>query len=213
VSIPSTLSALATEIQQIQAQADEIVAQREREAAEQAARPTFRKNIHTNDVIYRVEVPYATEDELLTFANQVRESGGGDQVSALMPSLPNMPNTCLIANALNFQSTVIGASKAWMVNSYGEQQDLVRNTVGAPIGDFPWGMYFGRSPEGNSLRESVVEGLRERGVYVKRIYADTDGHGILLPRLIGNAAQAFDLGEGWTAKYNKDIIAASATAL
>lgn len=56
-----------------------------------------------------------TEEELLEFANKIREAGGAELIEALLPSRPNDPSSCLIANALNFTSRVTGGEH------YGKQ--------------------------------------------------------------------------------------------
>lgn len=55
----------------------------------------------------------ATFDELLEFANKVREAGGGNPLDALMPAVPEDPSQCLIAKNLNFNCQVDGGPGAW----------------------------------------------------------------------------------------------------
>jgi hypothetical protein len=45
-------------------------------------------------------------EELLEFANGVREAGGGNPLDALMPAVPEDASQCLIAKNLNFNCTV-----------------------------------------------------------------------------------------------------------
>jgi len=44
----------------------------------------------------------ASFQELLEFANRVREAGQGEFISALMPAIPQAAKSCLIAKNLNF---------------------------------------------------------------------------------------------------------------
>lgn len=48
----------------------------------------------------------ATEEELLAFANKIREAGGADIIPALFPSRKGDSTSCLIATALNFSCRV-----------------------------------------------------------------------------------------------------------
>lgn len=48
----------------------------------------------------------ASVNEVITFANKIRNAGGADIINELMPSIPEEPNSCLIANALNFDCEV-----------------------------------------------------------------------------------------------------------
>lgn len=121
---------------------------------------------------------YATEDELLDFANKVREAGGADPIEALMPSKPKYARQCLIANALNFSCVVdslagglLGKPRVWAMflpeDLSDEQKRRIADAVGSPIED---------SYKGPCVR---------------------------LPEHIGNAAAAFDekTHDGWVAKY------------
>jgi hypothetical protein len=63
-------------------------------------------------------IEFATEAELLEFANKIREAGGANPLDALMPSTPSDSKACLIAQALNFSCVVRidrarGASPPW----------------------------------------------------------------------------------------------------
>lgn len=121
--------------------------------------------------------PVATEEELLEFANKVREAGGADVIDALLPSTPEDAHSCLIANALNFKCHVDGWSHPTITPS-PKYKD----------GSSKWAMYF---PENMSEadRRKIIDAVPGRAV------KDTlTGHGIcmLLPKHIGNAAEAFD---------------------
>jgi hypothetical protein len=58
----------------------------------------------------------ATVDALLHFANRVRELGGADFIDKLMPSTPDNAESCLIANALNFNSQIMGHKGVWSMH-------------------------------------------------------------------------------------------------
>src|SRR4051812_34694482 len=47
-------------------------------------------------------IPFASKDELLAYANRIREAGGANALDALLPSTPQQNSACLIARALNF---------------------------------------------------------------------------------------------------------------
>lgn len=125
---------------------------------------------------------YATEDELLAFANKIRKAGGADALSALMPSVASSPSACLIANALNFGCSVDGGTVG------------LDNIIKGPRGENRWVMHLS-----NDMPQRIV----------KKIANAVDcplgqrEHTILLPWHIGNAAHAFDNRNGWTAKYIK----------
>lgn len=126
-------------------------------------------------------IPYCTEEELLEFANKIRNAGGANIIEAFMPSVVGEPESCLIANALNFSCSV--------------------NPVHPhlPNGEFPaWHMMFPyrtTCDEVELIAETV--GCKCPPGYWGGVIDDT----IILPREIGNAAQAFDEGIGWTTKY------------
>lgn len=47
-----------------------------------------------------------SEQEVLDICNKVREAGGANPLEGLMPARPNVPDSCLIAKALNFECRV-----------------------------------------------------------------------------------------------------------
>jgi hypothetical protein len=55
----------------------------------------------------------ASVEEVVSFANDIREAGGGSLIDGLMPSYPEDANSCLIANALNFDCDVNCYSGVW----------------------------------------------------------------------------------------------------
>lgn len=56
---------------------------------------------------YGTTLKYASENEVLEFANAVRKAGGGNVISALLPAHPGQTDSCLIARALNFSCKII----------------------------------------------------------------------------------------------------------
>lgn len=117
----------------------------------------------------------ATEAELLAFCNKVREAGQADVLDALLPSVPGNENACLIANALNFRSTVLPVGMSY---DYTTQA----NTV--------WVMRF---PTSVSLakRREIAKAV---GCEIKTIDDEGDmlRNVMVLPEEIGHAANAFD---------------------
>lgn len=111
----------------------------------------------------------ATLQETLDFANKVREAGGADALDALMPSSPQEPGSCLIANALNFSCEISGAE-----GTFGKNR---------------WAMFL----EG----AKAIEQARKIGKALDlkiRVYEEDsfDGAQILLPLEIGQVADDFD---------------------
>jgi hypothetical protein len=123
----------------------------------------------------RQDVPVATEEELLDFANRWRAAGSAEALPALVPSDPVNTESCLIANALNFDCAVDAAG-------YG---DLWEITI---TGESPL------TPEQIAAMSDVAGSQCEDDSWV-----DDDGQGWYiyswkLPEHIGNAADAFDRG-------------------
>jgi len=137
---------------------------------------------------------YATEEELLEFANKVRVAGGADPLDALVPSEPGNPRACLIANAVNFHSRVAGGV----------------GLPALPSGQRPWVMHLpDHVTEERAYRIAAAVRCElhmfdvGNGV-VPRYCAELCTHfGVVLPERIGNTAGAFDQGVGWTTKYAK----------
>lgn len=124
------------------------------------------------------KIPYATEEEVLDFCNKVREAGGGESLSALLPGRIGSGSACLIAKSLNFDCEV------W-------PHELKQN------GEFEyWYMHFRRSQKDAGVVNRLAEALDLEITYA--------GKAVKLPRLIGNAAHAFDCAKrGWTVKYRE----------
>lgn len=138
--------------------------------------------IYDEDSGNYVELEYATEEEVLEFANKLRAAGAAEPLDALMPSRRNDATECLIANACNFGCEV----RPWE----------------AMKGD--WFLQF---PSNMSSQKCLKimhavgcephEGVA--GDVVRLVPAAVAA--MALPERIGNAAMAFDHGEGWTRKY------------
>lgn len=128
--------------------------------------------------------PVATEQELLDFANKIRKAGGADILDALLPSIPTDPESCLIARALNFRSSVGPARFGY----FKDGSDL-------------WVMWpqQGDTTASNALARKLAKKLRMR-VHVQTgdpCPLSVEDHaseivGLRLPKHIGNAAWAFD---------------------
>lgn len=102
-------------------------------------------------------------DEVISFANDVRAAGGGSLIDGLMPSTPAEPNSCLIANALNFDCEVNAFNGDW----YMEVED---GRIGRQIAEHLSLRFYGGEADED----------------------DNDYCEILLPPKIGYVAQAFD---------------------
>lgn len=133
----------------------------------------YRTPIHTE---------MATEEELLEFANKLREVGGAEPLEALLPSNPAHSQDCLIANAVNFGITV---------DSFGG------NATCDPDGSLLWilDLPYNMAPE-RRKEIAVALGLKET-------YGSYDYISLRLPKEIGNAAHAFDSGDAYQ-EYRKD---------
>lgn len=130
--------------------------------------------------IYPVNVLIAEEDELIDFANTIREAGGANVIDALMPSNPGLSQSCLIANALNFSASVDASLSSTKLPWH--TQPLSRRGL-------VWKMFL--PPNMGDER------ARQLG-RATRCYVDTTYGGELwLPVHIGNAAHAFDSGDAY----------------
>jgi hypothetical protein len=135
---------------------------------------------------YNASLPFADKEELLSFCNEVREAGGNVQaanlLTSLLPSNPNEPSSCLVANALNFECEVDGyggpQSKAFDATNEDSQQWAMRTTF------------------------DIAEAIHAKmGLPVAH---KSLGSFVLLPERIGNAARAFDEGHPEFEDYNRD---------
>lgn len=132
----------------------------------------------------------ATEKELLNFANKVRVAGGADILDALLPSKPGESEECLIARALNFKCTVGG---------WAPVRDGVKTRW--PDKSLKWIMIPHRgSPEQcDELARDLAKQLKLRLVRTEDEMRERGySYALLLPKIIGNAASAFDDGTAFT---------------
>lgn len=131
----------------------------------------------------------ATEEELLAFANSIRQAGGAGVLDALLPSVQGNQHKCLIANALNFGCEVV---PAW------DALDITMDEGKFKSGASKWIM---RLPD--NLTQAQRDGLNKvKGVNLRHFHEDSlypsvndeDFYYLTLPEPIGNAADAFDEG-------------------
>lgn len=111
----------------------------------------------------------ATLDELLEFANKVRNAGGGNPIDALMPAVPADPKQCLIAKNLNFN--------CWVdAGEYGDE----------------WTMWVTT----RELAQNIAKAVGCDTATSTRVDTETSVsfpvYGIVLPKEIGEVAQQFD---------------------
>lgn len=126
--------------------------------------------------VQTTEGKIASEQEVIDFANKVREAGGGDLIEALMPSYPSDPNTCLIANALNFECKING----WRAANVEAEEILDRDILPYKAVDgFLWSM----SVETDDLAEKIAAALDLPYI---------DNGRVILPGEIASVATKFD---------------------
>lgn len=133
----------------------------------------------------KLVVEVATGDELLAFANSVRRAAGATELSRLTCSRRNNPFECLIANAVNFSSSVI------------PRRDQYGTTLLWPSQAAQWVM----TPEDSSIIQRIVDAVED--TWLVDNYDWLGGSlvtqpAVLLPEAIGNAAVAFDYGVAFT---------------
>ena len=134
--------------------------------------------------------PYASEEELLDFANRLRACGGANALEALIPSVPRHPEQCLIANALNFSCDVRPLSRKAHPNGVGIQWVMV----------LPQNMDEDRAKQiADQMELPLIRYTLRKHMY--ECLTVTERWALELPLKIGNTAQAFDERKGWTAKY------------
>ena len=153
-----------------------------------------------NDVTFSDESvrSVATEEELLDFANKIRAAGGANVLEALLPSTPQDPHACLIANALNFGCRVDGLnSDQWHMELPGSF-DFAKAKAIADSVECKVAYVASRYDEEKAFWRSVYEALDAPPASDAEDWAeDYDGFVILLPEHIGNAAAAFDDGSAF----------------
>lgn len=135
-------------------------------------------------------IPYATEEEVLDFANRLRKIGGAEVIEAFFPSSQGSAYSCLIANALNFGCSVAPGPFC----RYGS--GFSRAEYDHWYMDFPYHMHGAEVERIAKEMECEVRNLVPPARQMK------------LPRLIGNAAHAFDNAPDdadahWVVKYRK----------
>ncbi len=130
----------------------------------------------------------ADELETIEFANAVRAAGGGEIISALMPSSPGDASSCLIANALNFNCKIRPLQALdFLVGA------RLRESVGGRISEFKafsgiWSM----AVTDHAVAVAIGAELN-LPVYVPELNRPAE---IALPACFGEVASRFDSWEG-----------------
>jgi hypothetical protein len=170
-----------------------------------------------------IEVEHATAEEIIEFVNKARAAGGADVLDALLPSHKGNAYNCLIANALNFSCAVDGAFTEnsrgdrpatadeihWGMFLPSNMDEKRARTIASAL-DCPLvvrALYSERDGRrGDALRiynpgeaEPISrEWLDENWPGWWRTRVDSLAYGshfiVLLPKMIGNAAFAYDQG-------------------
>lgn len=125
----------------------------------------------------------ATLTELENFANQVRRAGGGNPIDALLPSVPEDINQCLIARNLNFNCSVGGSTPC--PDKYNGGRDWPNEA---------WFMQV----DSERLARDIA-----RGTGMRRFESNGE-HFLRLPAKFGQLAQDFDRVEGIAHSLEKD---------
>lgn len=128
---------------------------------------------------------FASKEELLAYANRIRQAGGADALDALLPAKAGDAKRCLIARALNFGCTVgaltdeeyTDGSYVWYMET--PDADTTRRLACAMRARTLWI---------TDLDHKVSDEYPSRGPSPAR----GDRLVMLLPKRIGNAAHAFD---------------------
>lgn len=114
----------------------------------------------------------ASLEEVLEFANKVREAGGGNPLDALMPAVPTNSSQCLIAKNLNFNCRVSGGDAVY--------------DGGVEVDPSLWEM----TVEDKSVRDKIAASLGLQAV--DKTCSGETRYGVILPREIGRVAAEFD---------------------
>lgn len=139
---------------------------------------------------------YATFEELLEFANKVREAGGGNPLDALMPAVPADTKQCLIAKNLNFNCEVRGVPTK-------EAADQ----LGIGLYDDVWTMVV----DNRETRDRIAESLNLQtfeGPETDDLgdsIPGTEIYGVVLPDHIGQVAARFDMSVYGVEEYSSSI--------
>lgn len=133
--------------------------------------------------------PRASLEEVLEFCNIVREAGGGELITDLMPGEPGAATQCLIAKNLNFNCRV--------ANGHIEHRDYIRyledrERQGYYAGEPRWMMSLMDRDTAYSIAAATGMQVYESSGYNEICH-------LLLPALIGRVASAFDesIEVGW----------------
>lgn len=132
---------------------------------------TGRPQFESDGIVYE----YATEAEVMAFANSIRQAGGASILYKLPLAIPHSSRSCLIAKALNFNCSV------GRVEGNSENKSI-------------WGMTFDGSVPPENLF-AIADRVNTK------LVRDQGKTYIVLPQHIKNSAIAFDYGIGWTSKY------------
>jgi len=119
----------------------------------------------------------ATLNEVLDFANKVREAGGGNPLDALMPAVPQDSSQCLIARNLNFNCEVYGSSYQ------GER--FLSDRHGYNTDEF-WSMFVDDGDTAQKIAAAI-----DSDVFSRTVLGTTQWE-IPLPPRIGAVARDFD---------------------
>lgn len=138
---------------------------------------------YAGKVIYRKTYEVADKTEILEFCNKVREIGGAEVLSALMPSTPNDSRACLVANNLNFNCIVVPKTNEKLEGSIPD--------VDTEVGE-QWYMIIKDHSVLNKVSETL--GLEVGCPYTYDFETESMRYspGLKLPKHIGNAAYLFD---------------------
>lgn len=133
--------------------------------------------------------PVATERELLNFANRVRDAGGADFLKKLLPAYPEQSTECLIARALNFHCEITPWAPCNPDRDNGRFSDGSEKWIMIP--------HHGNTEQSEKKARELAPKISLRLLKQRTsMRADDEPikYGLQLPRHIGNAAEAFDLG-------------------
>lgn len=137
----------------------------------------------------------ADNEELLNFANQVREAGGAGILDALIPSYPQESEACLIAKALNFDCSINDDLELWSKDEeysvlFGTKHltSSISEDLGYNFRESVWSMHI-TIPSGSEVRDKAHNIASKLNLpYSEEDYLVE----ILLPARIARAAVAFD---------------------
>lgn len=140
----------------------------------------YESKTYNNDILECIR-GRCSVNELRDFANKLREIGGADVITELLPSNAGNADSCLIANALNFDSKV-GPSK-WFAGNVADHVDANGHSI--------WYIQFANE----ELANKVSEGMAMPVLHIRTDYEGNKiyRHSLLvLPYKIYAAAFAFD---------------------